>query len=308
MQIDWKGKITESFYALGHAAVPVYLLDGKQPVLFEAGYSALARRYVREIAAVLGKRTPSHLLVTHAHFDHVGAAAYFRSAWPTMRIAASTKTRDVLDRPRVIQWIRSLNEQAVEAIRSWGVPDVDEIPFEPFAVDETMDDGQAIELESGIAIEVIACPGHTWDSVAYWIPEKGILIASEAVGCDDGTGYIVTEFLVDYDAYVRSMKKLAGLDIRILCTGHRLVLTDEDAGDYIHRSLDQAARYVAKVEKYLQAESGDTERVVSRVKADEWDPLPWPKQPEPAYVLNTRARVERVWERMQHQPVAEQDL
>lgn len=30
---------------------------------------------------------------------------------------------------------------------------------------------------------------------------------------------------------------------------------------------------------------------VKRVKEIEWDPRPYPKQPEEAYLLNTRARV-----------------
>jgi glyoxylase-like metal-dependent hydrolase (beta-lactamase superfamily II) len=302
MRIDWKGEIAEGFYALGHPAVPVYLLDGSNPVLFEAGYASLARLYVREIRDVLVDRHPSHLFITHAHYDHVGAAAYFKRTWPEIRIVASSETQRVLKRPRVIQWIRSLNEQAVQAIRAWGVSVAEDIPFEPFALDTALEDGQVVELDSGTRVEIMACPGHTWDSVAYWIPEKRILIASEAAGCDDGSGYIVTEFLVDYEAYCRSMGKLSGLEVDILCTGHQFVLTDGDARDHIRRSLDQAARYVAMVENYLQIEGGDIERVVSRVKADEWDPRPWPKQPEPAYVLNTRARVEKVWERMQHPP------
>jgi len=308
MRIDWKGKITEDFYALGHPGVPVYLLDGASPILFEAGYSALAKLYVQEIRAVLGDRQPSHLFLTHAHFDHVGAAFYLRGTWPSLQIVTSPKAQDILTRPRVIQWIKTLNEQAVQAIRAWGVSVPDDMPFEPFAVDATLDDGQAMQLGTGCTVEVIGCPGHTWDSVAYWMPEKGILIASEAVGCDDGTGYILTEFLVDYDAYRTSMERLAQLDVRILCTGHRFILTDEDAKNHIDQSLGQAARYVAMVETYLRADGGDIERVVSRVKAEEWDPRPWPKQPEPAYVLNTRARVEKVWERMQGDPEADKGI
>jgi len=59
------------------------------------------------------------------------------------------------------------------------------------------------------------------------------------------------------------------------------------------------------VERILMDEDGDIERTVERVKAEQWDPRPLPKQPEPAYLLNTRARVKNIWERMQKRREAE---
>ncbi|MBW2342816.1 MAG: hypothetical protein JRF53_02160 [Deltaproteobacteria bacterium] len=43
---------------------------------------------------------------------------------------------------------------------------------------------------------------YTWDFMSYRVPEKRILAASEAMGCDDGSGCIFTEFPVDYDTYL----------------------------------------------------------------------------------------------------------
>jgi hypothetical protein len=51
-------------------------------------------------------------------------------------------------------------------------------------------------------------------------------------------------------------------------------------------------------EAFLVQEKGDVDRVVGLVKAVEWDPRPWPKQPESAYVLNTRQRVTTIQNRM----------
>ncbi|MDZ7697184.1 MAG: hypothetical protein U5R49_09780 [Deltaproteobacteria bacterium] len=57
------------------------------------------------------------------------------------------------------------------------------------------------------------------------------------------------------------------------------------------RALSQAHDYVSMVEECLRDEAGDVDRAVMRVKAREWDPKPWPKQIESAYLLNTQARV-----------------
>ncbi|MDA8141897.1 MAG: hypothetical protein M0036_24890, partial [Desulfobacteraceae bacterium] len=62
--------------------------------------------------------------------------------------------------------------------------------------------------------------------------------------------------------------------------------------EYTHRYLEMA-------EAYLRETQGDLDAAAQRIKAAEWDPRPWPKQTEQAYMLNTRQRMLKVWERMQ---------
>jgi len=123
--------------------------------------------------------------------------------------------------------------------------------------------------------------------------EIKILVAAEAAGCDG-----VCEFLVDYDAYRNSLEAISRLDVEILCTGHNLVLTGSDAGEYIRQSLDHATEYVDMVERFLREEKRDIDHTIARVKAAEWDLRPLPKQPERAYLMNTKARVKTLLERM----------
>ena len=49
MIIDKTGKIVGSFFMLGHPGVPVYLIDGDEPALFDAGFSCLGELYIQEI-------------------------------------------------------------------------------------------------------------------------------------------------------------------------------------------------------------------------------------------------------------------
>jgi glyoxylase-like metal-dependent hydrolase (beta-lactamase superfamily II) len=182
---------------------------------------------------------------------------------------------------------------------SWGIENLNKKPFKPFRVDMVLRPDQCIEIGKDDYVQALYTPGHTWDFISYWIPSKHILIASEAVGCEDMTGHIFTEFLVDYDAYRKSMNRMAELDFEILCLGHKLVLTGLDAKVHIQKSLEQAAKYADLVERFLTEEGGDIKKTVARVKAVEWDPLPWPKQPENAYLLNTQARVKTLWQRHQ---------
>ena len=298
MRIASSGKITDHFYVLGDPGVPVYLMDGASPALFDAGFTALAHHYEKHIREIMGNRAPAYLFLTHAHFDHVGSVSYFKKLWPEMKIAGSRRVQETLTRPHALQLIRRLTQETAVAMRSWGRASLYEAPFEAFNLDLILAPGQVVELGPNRTVKAMPTPGHTWDFMSYWLPEEKILIASEAVGCDDGYGYIMTEFLVDYDTYIGSIQELSKLDIQILCPGHRAVFTGSDAKNFMRRSLEQAAAYVDMVERFLKEERGDIERAVARVKAVEWDPKSAPKQPELAYVLNTRARVTHIRERM----------
>jgi glyoxylase-like metal-dependent hydrolase (beta-lactamase superfamily II) len=167
-----------------------------------------------------------------------------------------------------------------------------------FDIDVTLEDGQTVPLQNNLSVRVMSTPGHTRDMLSYYIPEKKILFATEAAGCLGKTGRIVTEFLVDYDEYILSLKRLAALDVDILCQGHHFVFTDSDVKHHFERALETAEEFKATVENLLETEQGSVDRVVSLVKEREYDPNPGPKQPEKAYLINLRTRVTHLAEMM----------
>ena len=297
MRIHETGKIAEDFYALGIPAVPVFLLDGPVPVLFDAGFSVLVPLYEREIKEILGSRSPAYLFLTHSHWDHIGGAGHFKTLWPELRIACHSRIREILTHPGAVQAIKRLNRQGTRDMPYWGRTIEEDLPFKRFTPDLDLKAGQRLELAPDCHVTALHTPGHTWDLMSYWMPERKILIASEAAGCELG-GRVITEFLVDYDAYRQSLLQLIALEPEILCLAHEMVFTGQDARDYMMRSLEAAEAYVDEVEGILQDTGGDVERTVGRIKASEWEDLPYPKQPEPAYLMNTRARVGHILERM----------
>jgi 2-aminobenzoylacetyl-CoA thioesterase len=285
------GEVETGFFVLGSAATPSYLLAAPRPVLFDAGFSCLGPAYARDAQRALNGTPPGLLCLTHMHFDHCGAAAYLKQAFPGLSIAASHKAGEILSRPNALALIGRLNQGVVELVRTW-TPDLpSDEEFAPFGLDLELADGQELDLGGGLTLQVLATPGHTWDFLSYYVPERGILVASEAAGCADGTDYVVTEFLVDYEVYMASLRRLRALKPRVLCQGHRLVYTDQDVDRFFSRSLEAAETWVGWVEGLLRENGGEVERVAVLVKAGEYDHRPNPKQPEPAYLLNLRARV-----------------
>jgi glyoxylase-like metal-dependent hydrolase (beta-lactamase superfamily II) len=288
---DHTGEVAPGFYVAGISEIPTYFLDGPRPVLFDAGISAYGPRYVQDLEKLLGPRSPAILFLTHVHFDHCGAAAHLQARYPGLVIAASARAAEIIRRPGALKLITELNASAAETVRQWHPEMEPGEGFRPFTVDRVLADGDRLELAPDLHLEVLATPGHTWDFLSYYIPEKKILIASEAAGCADTTGYVVTEFLVDFEVYLKSLKRLAALEAEVLCQGHRLVYTGPDVRSYFDRSIRAALEFRAGVMGKLREEKGDVIRVIQRVKAEEYDPRPHPKQPEPAYLINIEARV-----------------
>lgn len=299
MRVFDAGEIVPGFHVTGPAGIPVYLMDAPRPALFDAGISAFAQAYINDIRTALGGRPPAFLFLTHAHFDHVGSAGVFKRVWPELRVVASAASAKILQRANAIELITLLNAGSLSLAREQEVSPLFEGPFEPVRVDLTAAADQTFDLGGGLSVQAIPSPGHTRDFTSYWIEGRKILVASEAVGCEDATGKVLPEFLVDIDAYLENIDRFAGLDIEVLCTGHKLVHTGKEAHEHLQRSPEATQRYIAMAENFLREEKGDLDAAAQRVKQAEWEPLPWPKQPEQAYMLNTRQRMLKVWERMQ---------
>ncbi len=293
------GEVKDGFYVTGSSDVPCYLIDAERPALFDAGFSCLGPAYEKQIKKFLGERQPAYLFLTHVHFDHCGAAAYLKRVFPDMKIAASPQAAAILTRPNAVKLIGELNQIAAQAMVEWGsppgYPTGNPIAFKPFNIDIEVKDSDRFDLGGGLSVQVLATPGHTRDFLSYYMPEKKILVSSEAVGCH--TGYkdcIVSEFVSSYQDYVDSMKKLATLDVEILCQGHHRVFVGDDVRIFLKNSIAAVQTFKEQVLIWLEKENGDVDRVVLRVKDFEYDHRPNPKQPEPAYLLNTRARVKHL--------------
>jgi 2-aminobenzoylacetyl-CoA thioesterase len=254
----------------------------------------MGRIYERDIRQVLGGARPGMLFLTHVHYDHCGATSYFRKVFPDLRVVASDRAAEIMARPNAVKLMVSLSENVVPIIASTADIEADLLlhePFEPFSIDTIADEGQVIDIDEDLSVHVFATPGHTRDMLSYYLPEKKTLIATESAGVQGQTGHIVSEFLVDFDAYIRSLKLFLSLDIDVFCQGHHFVFVDGEVRSFLGRSLEAAERFKERVEKTLEEESGDIDRVVSRIKSWEYDPNPGPKQPEKAYLLNLRTRV-----------------
>ncbi|MBI9083854.1 MAG: MBL fold metallo-hydrolase [Desulfobacterales bacterium] len=293
MIVNQPGRITDGLHMLGSAVMPMYLIEADMPAIIDAGFSFLAQGYADALRQILGHKGPALCLLTHSHYDHVGAVGGLKQRFARLSVAASAGAARVLQKPKAVELIRTLNLVAREMAEALAVPIVDE-DFQPFCVDRICADGEVIELGAGSHLRVLETPGHTRDCLSYYLVEKKALFVSEAAGIPDQTGDIICDCLVDYDMYMASMEKIRALEIDYLCLGHRGVYTGKDAAAHLTAAAVRCEAFFNTTAAMLHETRGDLKAVIRRIRETEYDVKPSPKQPEPAYLLNLEARVAAV--------------
>ena len=97
------------------------------------------------------------ILLTHTHFDHVGAVA---------QLARHTGAPVYCPR---------LEVPILKDINSYVFPGYG--PYEPYDPEETLDGGERLSL-AGLDIDVIFTPGHSPGHVSFSVPEHKLLFAA----------------------------------------------------------------------------------------------------------------------------------
>ncbi len=291
MRIIEKGALSEHVLYLGDLFSPFYFIAGDRIALVDAGFTLNGPAILRDFHGQFNaQRKIDWNLITHSHFDHVGATPFLKRVFPEMKTAGSPVIDEVLSNPRAVTLIRNLSGDTGDL--------TDEetgcrLSFDPFRLDRPVTAGDRFDLGRGVHVTVIETPGHTKCSVAYFVEPDRALFMGEASGVPTAEGYIQSEFLSDYPAYMDSLERMAACAPRFICLPHGGVLTEDDAEGYFQRSAEAAGSFRRRVDRFLQEDGGDEEKVAARVRAEEYESGQI-LQDETAYMVNLRAMVRAV--------------
>ncbi|MFN0094684.1 MAG: MBL fold metallo-hydrolase [Dehalococcoidia bacterium] len=85
----------------------------------------------------------------------------------------------------------------------------------------TFEDGEVLDLDGGVRVRVIFSPGHSVDSVCYYLEEEGILFSGDTLlGSSTTTVH-------ELGPYRRSLRMLLELPhLKVICPGHGKIVHD----------------------------------------------------------------------------------
>ena len=145
------GQVQENCYI-------VRLPEGERAVIVDPGDEA--QRIIDALAA-LKITTVDAILITHTHFDHVGAVAPVARATGAPVYCPELETEVLADINAYVRW------------PGFG-------PFESYDADHTVKGGETLEL-AGLRLEVTFTPGHSPGHVSYALPEHGALFSGDVL-------------------------------------------------------------------------------------------------------------------------------
>lgn len=206
-----------------------------------------------------------------------------------MRIGASPAAAETFRRPNAIELIRNLSRPLEE--KYGDLIGEAEVTFQGLEIDLILDEGMEIDLGGGQICRVITTPGHTRDSLSFYIPALKAVVTGEAAGVFDRNFAIHPEFTSSYKDYMQSLNKLAALEIEILMMSHFFTLTGEDARGYIKKSIDKTKIFKERIENYLTDAHGDRKSVVQKIFKEDFEDTGAILQDVRPYLINLEAKV-----------------
>jgi glyoxylase-like metal-dependent hydrolase (beta-lactamase superfamily II) len=187
-----------------------------EAILFDCGWPWSGRGLAASLAELgCGPGDLHAIAITHGDFDHVGPlAALAVESRAEIMVHELEAPRLASDRWRTLPGVGASLDPMIlaagPAYRLW--------PPRPVQVTRPLQDGAEIG-DGWIAVHT---PGHTSGHTAFFHPATKVLIAGDALG-SERRGHLRLPkriYAEDWEAALRSVRKLADLQPEVICFGH----------------------------------------------------------------------------------------
>lgn len=209
----------------------VLFFEGDTATLIDSGYVSHAEQTVALVEHALDGRRLQRLINTHSHSDHIGGNAAVQARFGCQVIVPAGLHAVIAEWDEDALLLSPLGQQAAR-----------------FQHDSLLGAGSELEL-GGLNWQALAVPGHDMEALAYYNPEKRILISGDALW-ENGFGVIFPELLGEADglAHTRAtLNMLAQLPLDTVIPGHGRPFGDVDAA--LERAFRRLGHFEANIEQ-----------------------------------------------------------
>ncbi len=239
--------LTENLWVLGNYFFNLYLVRGRNgSALIEAGISAIADRVIRQMEAL--DISPTYLILTHPHADHVTGLGALRERYPDAVVIAGMGAKEFLTHPKALQTMlkedRFMTARLYKMGTKYGRPPIEkfEFPENHIAVKDKRD----IDL-GGISLQCLKVGGHSPGNIVIHIPAMGALILSDSLGFHFPGQEFLPLFLTDFSDYINTIDYMKSLNAHILGFGHQGPLMGSSVEDAFSQSRQATFDMLSRV-------------------------------------------------------------
>lgn len=210
----------------------ILAFDGPAATLIDSGYVTHAEQTVALVNHALDGRKLNRLINTHSHSDHIGGNAAIQAVHQCRIFVPAGLQATIAEWDEAALLLSPLGQQAAR-----------------FQHDGTLTAGDCFEMGE-LNWQCLAVPGHDMDALAYYNPEKRLLISGDALW-ENGFGVIFPELLGTADglqATRNTLEMLARLPIELVIPGHGAPFTQVDVAlQRAFQKLEYFSRHIEKL-------------------------------------------------------------
>jgi len=224
-------QIAESSWQITTPASSHLLLVSGKSALLDSGLSATQSDLCASVRKVLGEQPLDYLVLTHSHFDHLGATALFKKEFPSLEVVLGRESLQELgldeshdpkaeksDSENPFESIVSLDHQvgsAWEGSAQVRAADLEEA----FQERVVLADGDVLDLGS-LELQLLSTPGHSSDSVAWYSPSERVLASGDSLGSYNGRDSYGCGAASSVSDYLGMLEKVDSLEVDTIVTAH----------------------------------------------------------------------------------------
>jgi len=271
----------------GNGGESILVFGSEKTLLYDCGMAYCGKYTVENIKNKLeekGRETLDYVILSHSHYDHMGALPYIRQAFPEVLVYGGEKAAHIFEKPSAKALMKELGTSA----RDLFMPGNDEeILVEGIAIDVVLKDGDELSL-GDITVKAMETKGHTDCSMSYAFEPVKLLFASESTGLLEGKEYVHTPFLKDCNDAMASREKCMAYGPEYISLPHFGMLP-KDFNDKYWQLLKEATETKMDFIRSMKDEGLDDEAMLDRYVAEYWDPDMEAILPMDAFIINSKA-------------------
>ena len=268
----------------GPGGEAILILGSEKTALYDCGMACFADNLIENLKTVLNAegKTLDYILLSHTHYDHIGALPYVLQVWPEAQVCGLQKAKEVFAHPNARATMERLGNNA-KAL--YGVEGI-EITAAGMRVDRVLADGDSISLGAE-TITAYETKGHTDCSASYLLSPEKILFTSESTGMQVTSMLVQTSPLKSYDDCFASAARLKTLDVNDLILPHYGRLPSFRNQTYFDDFIKEAELEQHMLEEAIRQGLSDDELLQLHMRRY-WSEKRNKAQPFAAYALNTQ--------------------
>ncbi|MDD7511451.1 MAG: MBL fold metallo-hydrolase [Peptostreptococcaceae bacterium] len=267
----------------GYGGESMLIFGDEKACIYDCGMAYCHETLIENIENALekhGKKTLDCVIISHTHYDHIGALPYIIRRWPQVVVYGAEKAVSVFKSQGARDTMKRLGKSAAA---TFGNGD-EEILVDPLRVDVPVRDGDTISLGS-LEIEVIETKGHTDCSLTYLIKPYKLMIASESTGVLRSSRLMHNAFIKSFAMSIESAKKLSAMDYNDLIIPHFGIVPRSYAKEHFNKYIECAEAEKQEILKWRD-EGLSLEEIYKAFEEKYWNKSRNDAQPYEAFVEN----------------------